>query len=103
MKSYFEMSDQELIEERKVIEEQYNNFKEKNLKLDMSRGKPGSEQLDLSLELLDVIKSSSNLKTEEGFDSRNYGVLDGIVEIKRIFAQILGVRMKMFLLVATLA
>lgn len=92
MKSYFEMSDQELIEERKVIEEQYNNFKEKNLKLDMSRGKPGSEQLDLSLELLDVIKSSSNLKTEEGFDSRNYGVLDGIVEIKRIFAQILGVQ-----------
>lgn len=48
----------------------------------MSRGKPGADQLDLSMGMLDVLDSKTALKSENGTDLRNYGVLDGIPEIK---------------------
>lgn len=69
--------------------EQYNKYKEMGLKLDMSRGKPGSEQLDLSMDLLNNI-SADDVKPN-GTDYRNYGLVDGIPEIKSLFAEMLEV------------
>lgn len=91
MKRYSEMSKNELMSEKAALEAKYKEFQSAGLKLDMSRGKPGSDQLDLSMPLLDVINSSSDCKTDENFDCRNYGILDGIPAIKKMFADILGV------------
>ncbi len=73
---------------------EYNGFLEKKLSLDLSRGKPGASQLDLLQGMLDCIDSSYDCRTEDGFDCRNYGVLDGIKEAKRLFAELLGLSEK---------
>lgn len=73
------------------IQEIYNGYKAKGLKLDMSRGKPSSKQLDLSMPLLDVLNSHSSVTAENGLDCRNYGLLDGLPEAKNLFSQMLGV------------
>lgn len=70
----------------------YNNFCSQNLSLDMSRGKPSKAQLDLSNGLLDML--SSNCSTVGSQDYRNYGILDGIPEIKTLFAQLCEVSTK---------
>ena len=57
----------------------------------MSRGKPSTEQLNLSMEMMDVLKSDSDLVCEEGVDCRNYGVLDGIKEAKQLLADMMEV------------
>lgn len=69
----------------------YNEFKEKDIHLDMSRGKPSKKQLDLSMGMLDVIRSDSDLSAIDGTDCRNYGVLDGIPECKEFFAEMMHV------------
>ncbi len=89
MKSYQEMSKEELMQEKTALEQEYRKIKEAGLALDMSRGKPGPEQLDLSMDMLDVINSKEALKSENGMDLRNYGILDGIPEAKRLFAEML--------------
>ena len=89
--NYFEMNKQQLSAEKQSLLEQYNEIKEKNLALDMSRGKPGTQQLDLSLGMLDVINSASSCKASTGLDCRNYGLLDGIPECKDIFAKMMQV------------
>lgn len=71
-----------------TLQGQYEEAKAKNLALDMTRGKPGSEQLDLSLPMLDLI-TSSDYKTLAGADTRNYGGLDGIDEAKQLFVEFL--------------
>lgn len=91
MKSYKELTKQELLELKEELEKKYVEASAKGLKLDMSRGKPSSLQLDLSNELMDVIKSTSDMNSENGLDLRNYGVLDGIPEAKKIMADIMGV------------
>ena len=90
MKAYNELSKEELQSVKRALEAEYEKVKEMGLKLDMSRGKPGKDQLDLSLPLLDVLTSESSFKCEAGVDVRNYGVLDGIPEIKRIIADLMG-------------
>lgn len=90
MKSYQEMTKEELQSEQASLEAEYVKIKELGLSLDMSRGKPGSEQLDLSMPMLDVLNSKSILKSEDGTDLRNYGTLDGIPEAKRLMAGMLG-------------
>jgi DNA-binding transcriptional MocR family regulator len=70
------------------IERRYQEFKTKGLKLDMTRGKPSSEQLDLAAELLTNL-SASDFKAADGTDARNYGGLDGIAEMKAIFAEMM--------------
>ena len=70
---------------------QYEAVKAKGLKLDMSRGKPEASQLSVSEELLKTLSSDEDCFAENGFDCRNYGVLDGIPEAKRLFAEILDV------------
>ncbi|MEG1458447.1 MAG: aminotransferase, partial [Acetivibrio sp.] len=86
MKSYKEMKKEELLEEKEALEKEYEEAKKKGLKLDMSRGKPAAAQLDLSMGMMDVLNSGTNLKGEEGADCRNYGVLDGIKEAKQLLS-----------------
>lgn len=83
-------SDELQIEKRKLLDE-YNDFKSKGLKLDMSRGKPGVEQLNISAKILDIINSTSDCKTREGVECRNYGLADGIPEIKELFGKLMQV------------
>ncbi len=91
MKSYCKMSKDELTREREILLKEYNDYIAKNLKLDMSRGKPSSAQLNVSNEIFDVINSSSDFIAEDGIDTRNYGDLYGIEEAKKYFADVLDV------------
>lgn len=76
------------------LEKQYENFKAKNLNLDMSRGKPCTEQLELSKGILDQLNSKSELVSKDGVDCLNYGGLDGLSETKELFSEIFGVQNK---------
>ncbi|MBB5263082.1 DNA-binding transcriptional MocR family regulator [Catenibacillus scindens] len=84
MKSYKSMSKEELETLKSELEKEYNDFKAQGLKLDMSRGKPSEEQLDLSMEMMDILSSHDDLRCSTGVDCRNYGVLDGIPEAKEL-------------------
>lgn len=89
---YSEMNRGDLEKCKAEAEAAYEAFKAKGLKLDMSRGKPGADQLDLTMGMLDVLTSKDSFFAEDGTDCRNYGLLDGIPEAKRLFSQMLGVR-----------
>lgn len=91
MKSYQEMSREELLALKTQLEKEFEDAKGKGLKLDMSRGKPAAVQLDMSMGLLDALDSESDMKSREGTDVRNYGVLDGLAEAKQMMADIMGV------------
>ena len=91
MTPYKELTKEELLEIKSDLEAQFDAIKAKNLKLDMSRGKPSTEQLNLSMEMMDVLRSDSDLVCEEGVDCRNYGVLDGIKEAKQLLADMMEV------------
>ncbi|TNJ60621.1 aminotransferase class I/II-fold pyridoxal phosphate-dependent enzyme [Paenibacillus hemerocallicola] len=78
-----------LLQDRQAIYERYRN---RRLRLDMSRGKPCPEQLELSMGMLDAVGSAHSPKTADGTDTRNYGGLDGIPEAKELFAQMLEVQ-----------
>ncbi len=88
---YNKMSKEELVSLKSELEKQYNDVKSLGLSLDMSRGKPGADQLDITMDMLNVMTSVEDCKTENGFDCRNYGVLDGIPECKKLFADLLQV------------
>ena len=82
MKKYTEMTREELENEHAVLEEEYKKYQSMNLKLDMSRGKPCREQLDISMGMMDALNSQVDLSCEDGTDCRNYGLLSGIPEAK---------------------
>ena len=86
MIAYKDRSVEELQTLKSELEKQFAEIKAQNLKLDMSRGKPSRAQLDLSMGMMDVLSSEANLFCEEGVDCRNYGVLDGIREAKRLLS-----------------
>lgn len=86
-----ELSKEELKKRHDRLAKEYSEYKDKNLSLDMSRGKPSPEQLDLSEGLLGIISKSEECFAEGGVDCRNYGGLDGIKEARELFAKILGV------------
>ena len=83
---YADMSREELLKLKSELEAQYGEMKAEGLNLDMSRGKPNIEQLDLSMGMIDVLAKDHSLTCEQGIDCRNYGVLDGIVEAKRLLS-----------------
>lgn len=87
---YNELSKEELLSLKDRLNKEYEEAKAKGLSLDMSRGKPSATQLNVSLDMLDVINSSSDLKADNGTDCRNYGVLDGIPEAKKLMADMMG-------------
>ena len=82
MKAYKDMTKEELAEEIKELKAQYKKYQDMDLHLDMSRGKPCREQLDISMGMMDALNSEADLSCADGTDCRNYGVLTGIEEAK---------------------
>lgn len=91
MVSYKEMTQEQLLNEKENLQKQYDEYCAMGLKLDMSRGKPSADQLDISMDILTNIKDIADVKDETGFDTRNYGLLDGIPEAKRLFSKMINV------------
>lgn len=87
MKAYNEMTRDELLSEKEALERQFAEVKAQHLKLDMSRGKPSKAQLELSNEMMDVLNGDSYFLDETGTDCRNYGIMDGIPEAKRLMGE----------------
>ena len=85
-----EMNKEQLINFKNEIEALYNGFKAQSLSLNMARGNPCKEQLELSVEMLDVF-DDGDFMSENGVDVRNYGMLDGIPEAKEFFSDMIGV------------
>ena len=96
MKAYNEMTREELLQAQQKEQAAFGALKAKNLKLDMSRGKPGRAQLDLVMGIFDVIKSVEDCQ-QDGLDARNYGTLMGLPSARRLFAELLGVRFEQVL------
>ncbi len=88
---YKNMSHEQLAAEYDAVSKKFSSLKEKNLKLDMSRGKPGKEQLDLVSDMLTVLSKPEDC-VADGLDVRNYGELTGLPCAKKLFAEILGCR-----------
>ncbi len=82
MKSYLEMTKEELANEIESLRTEYRKYQGMELKLDMSRGKPCLDQLDLSMGMMDALNSHADLSCEDGTDCRNYGILAGIHEAR---------------------
>lgn len=91
MPSYKELSVEELEALKKELGQEFEAVKAKKLNLDMSRGKPSTEQLNLSMTMMDVLHREADMLCEEGIDCRNYGVLDGIKEAKQLLADMMEV------------
>ena len=91
MKPYDELELSELKELQKQLKAEYRAMQGKDLDLNMSRGKPSADQLDISMGMMDVLSSDRDLKCEDGTDCRNYGVLDGIPEAKTLLGDIMEV------------
>lgn len=91
MKPYKELSKEELVSLKEELEEKFKEAKGKGLKLDMSRGKQSTAQLDMTMNIMNVFDSDSVLKTEGGIDCRNYGLMDGIPEVKKLLGDMMGV------------
>ncbi|MCI9140489.1 aminotransferase [bacterium 1XD42-8] len=88
MTFYTELSEEELEKLRKDLKRKFRDYQQKDLHLDMSRGKPSQSQLDISMDMMDVLNSDSDLACEDGTDCRNYGVLGGIYEAKELLASL---------------
>ena len=89
--AYANLSKAEL---QKVFDElsaEYKGYQAKNLALNMARGKPSAKQLELALGVLEALKARSEFANSNGDDCRNYGLWDGLPEMKRIFADMVGV------------
>lgn len=91
MKKYTEMTKEELQALKLELEAKYKAYQAKNLQLNMARGKPCVEQLNLSMGMMDVLSSESDLTCDDGTDCRNYGVLDGIKEAQELLADMMEV------------
>ncbi|MBP3736472.1 MAG: aminotransferase, partial [Lachnospiraceae bacterium] len=91
MKPYAEFTKEELLALKSELKAAYKKVQAKNLKLNMSRGNPCTEQLDLSMGMMDVMSSSSDMTCEDGTDCRNYGVLCGIPEAQELMGDMMEV------------
>lgn len=89
MPAYADMTTEELAAKRDELMREYEAIKAKGLALNMARGKPSSAQLDLSMPMLASVTTYEDCLAEDGTDCRNYGVLDGIPEAKRLMASML--------------
>ena len=88
---YCEMSREALLAEYESLKNEYEKIKASGLKLDISRGKPCTAQLDLSDGILDILHGADDCKTEAGFDCRNYGLFEGVPEAQRLFSELLTI------------
>ena len=89
---YTKLSKEELQKEYESVKAEYDRLAAKGLSLDMSRGKPGFENADLSEDLLTAVCREKGYKNKEGIDCRNYGGVDGILEMKELFAEMLSLK-----------
>ncbi len=85
------MTKQELAKRVLELKAVYAAYQARDLALDMSRGKPGAEQLDLTSELLSCVNTRDGFCAEAGTDTRNYGLIDGIPEMKALFSELLAI------------
>jgi DNA-binding transcriptional MocR family regulator len=88
---FLSMSAEELSGVKADLEEQYRKFKDQGLKLNMARGKPDTDQINLSMEMLNILNPSSNMYASTGEDCRNYGMPDGLPELRKLFAEMMDV------------
>lgn len=91
VKTYEQMSREELEAERSRLKEAYEAFRARGLKLDLSRGKPSNKQLDMMTGMLDCLHTTEDCQSCGGFDCRNYGVLNGTPEAQKLFSDLLGI------------
>ncbi len=91
MTPYKQLSTEELKEHLTSLKSVYKEYQSMNLALNMARGKPSNEQLDLSMGMMDILSSEDDLTCEDGTDCRNYGVLDGIQEAKHLLGDMMEV------------
>ncbi len=91
MAQYANMTREELSAVLSALKEEYRSYKAMDLTLNMARGKPSVEQLDLSMGMMDILSSESDLTCEDGTDCRNYGVLDGLPEAKQLLGDMMEV------------
>ena len=89
---YASLSKKEREELLATLKKEYETIKASGLSLDLSRGKPGADQLDACMDLLNALDKTSDARSENGFDCRNYGLVDGIPEAKKLFADLFGLR-----------
>lgn len=92
MSDYLKLSKEELNEEFMAVKREYERLRALHLSLDMSRGKPGFDNMDLSEKMFDLVGNDTGFKNIGGIDCRNYGGLDGLQELKELFGGILGMR-----------
>ncbi len=90
MKAYSLRSTEELIAEKTELEKKYKEYQEQELHLDMTRGKPSALQLDVSEEMLNTVLKNEDCYAADGTDCRNYGVQNGIPEVRELMGQIAG-------------
>lgn len=88
----------QLEKEYEAVLKEYEDEKGKGLNLNMARGKPGNEQLEISVHMLDIVNSASTCRSVDGTDCRNYGLLEGLPSCRRLFAQILEVEPEMVII-----
>lgn len=89
--TFAQMNKTELERVRDVAAAKLAEYTAAGLKLDLTRGKPGAEQLDITEGMLGVISGGNDCFSEGGLDCRNYGILDGLPEAKKLFSDLLGI------------
>lgn len=90
MEPYNALSKEELLALKEELEKLYQKQKDSGLALDISRGKPSKEQLDLSMPMFDIMHSSAEMFAKDGTDVRNYGMLAGIPEARKLMGDLMG-------------
>ena len=86
---YTSASAEALQQELENLQLEYQKIVREGLDLNLARGKPGADQLELSAGILDAVDSKANLIASDGTNCANYGCLDGLPEAKELFAQML--------------
>ena len=92
MVEYLKADRAELEQEFKAVRKEYEALRSLHLSLDMSRGKPSFDNMDLSEKMFDLVGNDTGFKNISGIDCRNYGGLDGLTEMKTLFAEILDLK-----------
>ena len=95
---YREYAKEQLFAELDFLRNAFDEIKSRGLQLNMARGVPSKDQLELSLPMLDILSCDADCTAEDGTDCRNYGVLGGIPECKRLMADMLGVNPDMVMI-----